>query len=35
MDAELGVEVYMKLPGGCGERSSKVVKLERALYGVK
>ena len=25
----------MKLPGGCGERSGKVVELERALYGVK
>ena len=25
----------MKLPNGCGERWGEVVKLERALYGVK
>ena len=25
----------MKLPGGCGERSGKVVKWERALHGRK
>ena len=25
----------MKLPYGCGERTGKVVKLDRALYGIK
>ena len=35
MKAELDVEVYMKLPGGYGEMSGKVLKLEHALYEVK
>ena len=35
VNADLGVKVCMKLPGSYGERSGKVVKLERALYGVK
>ena len=26
--------VYMKLPYGCGERTGKVVSLDRALYGI-
>ena len=35
VDAELDVEVYMVLLDGCGEMSGKVMKLERAFYGVK
>ena len=35
MNAKLEMEVYMKATDGCGERSGKVVKLERAPYGVK
>ena len=31
----LDEEVYMKLPGGCGEKSKKTAKLERAIYGLK
>ena len=33
--ASLDEEVYMKLPGGCGEKSNKTIKLERAIYGLK
>ena len=33
--ASLDEEVYMKLPGGCGEKSKKTAKLERAIYGLK
>ena len=33
--ASLDEEVYMKLPGGCGEKSRKTTKLERAIYGLK
>ena len=33
--ASLDEEVYMKLPGGCGEKSNKTTKLERAIYGLK
>ena len=33
--ASLYEEVYMKLPGGCGEKSRKTTKLERAIYGLK
>ena len=33
--ASLDEEVYMKLPGGCGEKSGKTTKLERAIYGLK
>ena len=33
--ASLDEEVYMKLPGGCGEKSRKTTKLERANYGLK
>ena len=33
--AKLDIGVYMKLPYGCGERTEKVVKLDRALYGIK
>ena len=35
VNAELDVEVYMKLRLGCGERSGRGMKLERRLYGVK
>ena len=33
--ASLDEEVYMKLPGGCGEKLRKTTKLERAIYGLK
>ena len=33
--ASLDEEVYMKLPGGCGEKSRKTTKLERVIYGLK
>ena len=33
--ASLDEEVYMKPPGGCGEKSRKTTKLERAIYGLK
>ena len=35
VQAKVDTEVYMKLPYGCGERAGKVVKLDRALYGIK
>ena len=31
----LDEEVYMKLPGGCGEQSKRTAKLGRAIYGLK
>ena len=33
--ASLDEEVYMKLPGGCGEKPRKTTKLEKAIYGLK
>ena len=33
--APLDTDVYMKLPAGCGKRTGDVVKLNKALYGVK
>eukprot|EP00752_Nemacystus_decipiens_P011252 g10000.t1 len=33
--AKLKEEVYLRLPDGCGEMSGRVVKVERALYGLK
>ena len=33
--ASLDEEVYIKLPGGCGEKWKKTAKLERAIYGLK
>ena len=33
--AKLDTDVYIKLPYGCGEMTGKVVKLDRALYGIK
>ena len=35
VQAKLDTDVYIKLPHGCGERTGKVVKLDRALYGIK
>ena len=35
VQARLDTDVYMKLPYGCGERTGKVFKLDRALYGIK
>ena len=29
------MEVYTKLPGGCGEQSKRTAKLERTIYGLK
>ncbi|CAB1107750.1 unnamed protein product [Ectocarpus sp. CCAP 1310/34] len=33
--AKLKEEIYLRFPEGCGSMSGKVVKLERALYGLK
>ena len=33
--AKLDAEIYMKLPGGCGDLSGKIVRLKRSLYGLK
>ena len=33
--ASLDEEVYMKLPGGCGEQSKRSAKLDRVIYGLK
>ena len=35
VQAKLDTYVYMKLPYGCGERAVRVVKLDRAHYGIK
>ena len=35
MKAPLDFDVYMKLPSGCGSKTGQVVRLDRALYGVK
>ena len=35
MRAPLDFDVYMKLPSGCGSKTGQVVRLDRALYGVK
>ena len=32
VQARLDTDVYMKLPYGCGERTGKIVKLDRVLY---
>ena len=34
VEANLDTDVYMKLQYGCGERTGKGVKLDRALYGI-
>ena len=31
---KLDTDVYTKLPYDCGERTGKVIKLDRALYGI-
>ena len=31
----LDEEVYMKIPGGCGEQSKRIAKLGKAVYGLK
>ena len=33
--APLDFDVYMKRPSGCGSKTGQVVRLDRALYGVK
>jgi len=33
--ASLDDEVYMKLPDGCGVKSNRNAKVERAIYGLK
>jgi len=33
--AKLDEDVFLRLPAGCGEKSHKVVKAERAIYGLK
>ena len=33
--AKLDHEIYMKLPGGCGDMSGTTVRLNRSLYGLK
>ena len=35
VQAKLDTDVSMKLPYDCGERTEAVVKLDRALYGIK
>ena len=35
VQGKLDTDVYMKLPYGCGERTGKVVKLDRAPYRIK
>ena len=35
VQVKLDTDVYMKLPYGYGERTGNVVKLDRALYGIK
>ena len=35
MRAPLDFDVYMKLPSGSGSKTGQVVRLDRALYGVK
>ena len=32
---DLDFNVFMKLPDGCGDRSGKVVKLNKSVYGLK
>ena len=33
--AKMDTDVYMKLPPGCGQKTDTVVRLEKAIYGVK
>ena len=32
---DLDFNVFMKLPNGCGDKSGKVVKLKKSVYGLK
>ena len=33
--ATVDEEVFLRLPAGCGDKSHKIVKAERAIYGLK
>ena len=35
VQVKFDTDVYMKLPYGCEERTAKVVRLDRAIYGIK
>ena len=35
VQAELNEDVFLRLPGGCGDLSGKVVRLNKSLYGLK
>ena len=35
IQADLDYDVYMKLPIGCGDNSGEIVKLNKAVYGLK
>ena len=35
VQADLDFNVCMNLPGGCGDKSGKVVKLNKSVYGLK
>ena len=35
IQADLDFNVFMKLPDGCGDKSGKVVKLNKSVYGLK
>ena len=35
IQADLDYDVYMKLPDGCGDKSGEIVKLNKAVYGLK
>ena len=35
IQADLDFNVFMKLPDGCGDKSGKVVKLKKSVYGLK
>ena len=35
VQSKLDEDVFLRLPGGCGRLSSKVVRLNKSLYGLK
>ena len=35
IQADFDYDVYMKLPDGCGDKSGEIVKLNKAVYGLK
>ena len=35
IQADLDFNVFMKLPGGCRDKSGKVMKLKKSVYGMK